>query len=60
MIAFSIRCYLLKLSELVTVPGWGPRFAAVLATLPPELVAYKGLAPYIGPVMDYIARAEAK
>lgn len=58
-IAFSIRCYLLKLEELVTVPGWGRRFARVLETLPPELIAYKGLAPYIAPVAAYIAAHDA-
>lgn len=54
-ILFSIRCYLLSLADLVTVPGWGPRFAGVLQSLPPEIVAYKGLAPYIDPICDYLA-----
>ena len=45
-IVFSIRCYLAKLSDLVTVPGWGNRLHRVLETLPPELIEYKGLARY--------------
>jgi hypothetical protein len=45
-IVFSIRCYLIKLDELVTTPHWARRLHRVLQTLPPELVDYKGLARY--------------
>ena len=45
-IVFPIRCYMIKLSELVTVPKWGRRLPRVLKTLPPELVDYKGLTRY--------------
>lgn len=43
---FPIRCYLISLEDLVTVPGWGQRLHRVLKTLPPELVEYKGLTRY--------------
>lgn len=42
-IVFPIRCYLISLQDLVTVPGWGQRLHRVLGSLPPELVEYKGL-----------------
>ena len=45
-IVFPIRCYMIKLSELVTVPKWGRRLPRVLKSLPPELVDYKGLTRY--------------
>ena len=45
-IVFPIRCYMIKLEELVTVPKWGRRLPRVLKTLPPELVDYKGLTRY--------------
>ncbi len=45
-IVFSIRGYLLKMRELVTVPKWGRRMPRVLKTLPPEIAAYKGLTRY--------------
>jgi dimethylamine monooxygenase subunit A len=45
-IVFSIRCYLIKLTELVTIPGWGRRLHRVLQSLPAELAEYKGLARY--------------
>jgi hypothetical protein len=45
-IVFSIRCYLIKLRELVTVPKWGRRLHRVLKTLALELVEYKGLVRY--------------
>jgi dimethylamine monooxygenase subunit A len=42
-IVFSIRCYLISLRELVTVPEWGRRMHRVLKGLHPALVEYKGL-----------------
>ncbi len=41
-IAFSIRCYLGKFEELVTVPKWGSRLHRVVRDLHPDLAAYKG------------------
>jgi dimethylamine monooxygenase subunit A len=41
-IAFSIRCYLGKFEELVTVPKWGRRLHRVVRDIHPELAAYKG------------------
>jgi hypothetical protein len=45
-ILFVIRCFLIKMDELVTMPKWGRRFHRVLRDLPPELVDYKGLTRY--------------
>jgi hypothetical protein len=45
-IVFSIRCYLMSLAELVTVPHWARRLHRVLVDLHPALVAYKGLSRY--------------
>ncbi len=42
-IVFSIRGYLIKMRELVTVPKWGRRLHRVLKTLPDEIANYKGL-----------------
>ena len=41
-IAFSIRAYLGKFEELVTVPKWGRRLHRVVRDLHPDLAAYKG------------------
>lgn len=41
-IAFSIRCYLIRFEELVTVPKWGRRLHRVVRDLHPDLAAYKG------------------
>jgi hypothetical protein len=54
-IVFSIRCYLIKLSELVAVPGWGRRLRRVLKNLPSELVEYKGLARYRDAAVTWLA-----
>jgi dimethylamine monooxygenase subunit A len=55
-IVFPIRCYLIKLEELVTVPKWGRRLHRVLRDLPPELVDYKGLTRWRPLAIDYLAR----
>ncbi len=55
-IVFSIRCYLIKLDELVTVPKWARRLHRVLKTLPPELVDYKGLTRYRDTTIEWLAR----
>ena len=41
-IAFSIRCYLGKFAELVTIPKWGRRLNRVVRDVHPDLAAYKG------------------
>jgi hypothetical protein len=55
-IVFSIRGYLLKMRELVTIPKWGRRMHRVLKTLPPEIAAYKGLSRYQQTTIDWLAR----
>jgi len=41
-IAFSIRCYLIRLEDLVKVPKWGRRLHRVIRDIHPDLAAYKG------------------
>ena len=41
-IAFSIRCYLGKFEELVTVPKWARRLHRVVRDVHPDVAAYKG------------------
>src|SRR5688572_10069685 len=53
-ILFSIRCYLIKMKELVTVPKWGRRLPRVLETLPPEIADYKGLTRYRQTTIDWL------
>lgn len=55
-ILFVIRCYLISMNELVTVPKWARRFHRVLKTLPPELADYKGLTRYRDMTIDWLAR----
>lgn len=54
-ILFSIRCYLIKMQEIVTVPKWGRRLPRVLATLPPEIADYKGLSRYRQMTIDWLS-----
>jgi hypothetical protein len=54
-IVFPIRCYLLSLEELVTVPKWARRMHRVLRDLPPDLAAYKGLTRWRPLAVAYLA-----
>lgn len=55
-IAFSIRAYLIKMSELVTDLDKARRLHRVLESLPPELVNYKGLTRYFDVTRDWLAK----
>ena len=45
-LVFPIRCYLIKMDELVTSPKWARRLHRVIRDLPEELATYKGLTRY--------------
>jgi hypothetical protein len=53
---FPIRCYLLKMDELVTSPKWARRFHRVLRDLPNELAEYKGLVRYRPTVVEWLSK----
>jgi dimethylamine monooxygenase subunit A len=53
-ILFLIRTHLASLREVAEVPGWGSRLASVLAELPPDMVDYKGLAPFRDAAVDWL------
>jgi len=55
-IVFSIRCYLISMNELVSVPKWARRMPRVLKNLPPELIDYKGLSRYRQMTIDWLSR----
>lgn len=55
-ILFVIRCYLMNMEELVTVPKWARRFPRVLRTLPSELIDYKGLTRYRQTTIDWLSK----
>ena len=55
-ILFPIRCYLLSMRDLSTVPKWATRMHRVLKSLPPELSTYKGLDNYRQIAIEYLAQ----
>ena len=55
-ILFSIRGYLIKMRELVTVPKWGRRMHRVLKTLPQELIDYKGITRYRDTTLEWLSK----
>jgi hypothetical protein len=54
-ILFGIRCYLLSLRELVTIPKWARRAHRVLRDLHPSLADYKGLTRYRDAVVGWLS-----
>ncbi len=54
-ILFGIRCYLIRLEELVRVEKWARRLHRVLRDLHPDLAAYKGMPRYRPIIVDYLA-----
>lgn len=54
-ILFPIRCYLLSMRDLSTVPKWATRMHRVLKTLPPELSSYKGLDNFREIAIDWLS-----
>ena len=55
-IVFPIRCYLISLDDLVTVPDWGRRLHRVLRSLPDELAEYKGLTAYHEATVEWLSQ----
>jgi dimethylamine monooxygenase subunit A len=55
-ILFVIRCYLIKMEELVTVPKWGRRFHRVLRDLPNELADYKGITIFRPMTVEWLSK----
>ncbi|MFO1146763.1 MAG: DUF3445 domain-containing protein [Alsobacter sp.] len=57
-LVFPIRCYLIKLEELVTVQKWARRMHRVLRDLPSDLADYKGLSRWRSVAVDYLAACD--
>lgn len=55
-VVFSIRCYLLKLSDLVTVPRWAKRLHRVQKGMHPDLIEYKGMTKFHPLMVDWLAQ----
>ena len=55
-LVFPIRCYLIKLGELVSEPKWGRRLHRVLRDLPVELATYKGFIGNRPKIVEWLRR----
>jgi len=54
-VLFGIRCYLISVRELASIPKWARRVHRVLKGLHPALVEYKGLTRYRDAVVEWLA-----
>ncbi|TIM99138.1 MAG: DUF3445 domain-containing protein [Mesorhizobium sp.] len=57
-IVFPIRCYLIKMDELVTQPKWARRLHRVIRDLPDELANYKGLTRYRPALVEWLSKLD--
>ncbi|MER8384574.1 DUF3445 domain-containing protein [Mesorhizobium sp. M0166] len=57
-IVFPIRCYLIKMDELVTQPKWARRLHRVIRDLPDELANYKGLTRYRTTLVEWLSKLD--
>jgi hypothetical protein len=55
-LVFPIRCYLIKLEDLVTIPKWGMRLHRVIRDLPEELSTYKGFIRNRPIIVEYLSK----
>lgn len=55
-LVFPIRCYLLSMQDLVTVPKWARRFHRVIRDLPEDLASYKGFEINRPAIVKYLAQ----
>ena len=55
-IVFPIRCYLIRLEELVMQPKWARRFHRVLRDIPDELATYKGFIRNKPLIVEYLSK----
>ena len=55
-LVFPIRCYLIKLEDLVTIPKWGRRLHRVIRDLPAELATYKGFIRNRPIIVEYLSQ----
>lgn len=58
-VMFPIHTYLASLDEICTVPAWAVRLERVLATLPQDLVDYKGLTRYLDMAVEWLRERNA-
>ncbi len=55
-ILFVIRCYLISMGELATVPKWARRLPRVLRSLPDPIADYKGLTRFRATTIDWLSQ----
>lgn len=53
-ILFTVHTYLVPISELAQSPQWKQRLWGVLQSTPPDVLAYKGITPFVEPLKQYL------
>lgn len=55
-VVFPIRCYLISLQDLASIPKWGRRLHRVIRDLPVELATYKGFVNNRPLIVEYLSK----
>ncbi len=55
-IVFSIRCYLISLKDIATIPRWAKRLHRVQKSMHPDLIEYKGMTKFHPMMVDWLAK----
>jgi len=56
VVLFTVRTYVAALAELTTDPQWAAALARMLRQLDPLMLDYKGVTPYLHPLLAYLDR----
>lgn len=57
-ILFTVHTYIAPIANLSADPAWRTKLLGVLKTTPPAMIAYKGMAIFIEPLIEYLEQAE--
>jgi hypothetical protein len=58
-ILFTVRTYIAPVGELASNSEWRRCMIGILRTAPPELLEYKGMTPFVEPLLSYLETLEA-
>ncbi len=56
VVLFTVRTYVTPLARLTADPVWAAGLRDLVQQLPPTLLDYKGITPYLEPLLEYLAR----
>jgi hypothetical protein len=56
VVLFTVRTYVAPLAQLTSNPQWTAAMAQLLRQLDPAILDYKGITPYLRPLLEHLDR----